>query len=634
MAADYPVRPITVAEFPAFHAVAEHAFNSAAPSEPSRQHEFATFEADRSLAAFDQASMVATASAYSFTMAVPGALAEVAGVTAVAVLPSHRRRGILSGLMRRQLADLRDSGEAVAALFASESGIYGRYGYGAASAQLRFTLRRGEAQLTRPQDAWPGAPAAQGVRLRIADAHQPRAELAAVFDAILPTRPGMHARDDRWWDSLLADPEHNRRGASPLRCVLAEDDTGPRGYALYNVQPEWGDDGIPAGVLNVRELLADGPEAFAVLWGDLLTRDLVGEVRARQRPVDDPLLHLLADRRRARAQLTDGLWVRLVDVQRAPFAAPLRLPGGSRDRRDRRPPHQQCRALAAASGRASQPGVLRADHGARRCGPACPGAGCHLPGLDQAGRARRFGSGCRAPRRGAGRALYGPGVGSGALVPDDLLTSCGDNGPGRTAMAGMKVTVDAAMRARDVSRPHAEHEVLAQSLDSEAAGPDRRGQPDRSQAGRPGQPDRSQAARPGQPDRSQAGRRGQPDQSQTARPGQPNQSQTARPGQPNQSQTARPGQPAPAQPAAAPSGAAQPAPAQPAAAPGAAQPAPAQPAAGQPATGQPATGQAAGPAASGQAAAGPPRAAQPAPAQRAAAAGGAAGKRARRRRRR
>jgi predicted acetyltransferase len=317
MAAEYPVRPIAAAEFPAFYAVAEHAFNSAAPSEPSRQHEFATFEAGRSLAAFDQASMVATASAYSFTMAVPGALTEVAGVTAVAVLPSHRRRGILSGLMRRQLADLRDNGEAVAALFASESGIYGRYGYGAASAQLRFTIRRGEAQLTRPQDAWSGTPAAQGLRLRIADAQRPRAELAGVYEAMLPTRPGMYARDDRWWESLLADPEHNRRGASPLRCVLAEDDTGPRGYALYNVQPEWGDDGIPAGVLNIRELLADGPEAFAVIWGDLLTRDLVGEVRARQRPVDDPLLHLLADRRRARAQLTDGLWVRLVDVRRA-----------------------------------------------------------------------------------------------------------------------------------------------------------------------------------------------------------------------------------------------------------------------------------------------------------------------------
>jgi predicted acetyltransferase len=321
MAAAYPVRPIGVAEFPAFYAVAEHAFNSTAPSEAARQHELNTFEPDRSLAAFDRATMVATAGAYSFTMTVPGAVADVAGVTAVAVLPSHRRRGILSSLMRRQLTDLSENGEAVAALFASESAIYGRYGYGAASAQLSFTIRRGEAQLTRP--AWPGlgagaeSPTARGLRLRIADAQPPQAELAAIYEAVLPSRPGMYARDDRWWESLLADPEHARRGTSQQRCVIAEDDSGPRGYALYGVQPEWGDDGIPAGVLNIRELVANGPEAWAAIWGDLLTRDLVGEVRARIRPVDDPLLQLLADRRRARAQLTDGLWVRLIDVPRA-----------------------------------------------------------------------------------------------------------------------------------------------------------------------------------------------------------------------------------------------------------------------------------------------------------------------------
>jgi predicted acetyltransferase len=314
MAADYPVRPVGEDEFPAFCAVAEHAFHASAPSEPSRQHEFATFEADRSLAAFDQAIMIATASAYSFRMTVPGAVAAVAGVTAVCVLPSHRRRGILSGLMRRQLADIRDRGEAIAALFASESGIYGRYGYGAASAQLRFTILRGEARMTASgARANPGQVAAD-LRLRITDAPLPRAELASVYDAVQPGRPGMYARDDRWWEALLADPEHARRDSTPLRCLIAEDDAGPRGYALYSVEPGWGDDGIPAAVLTVRELIGADPAAYAALWSDLLTRDLVGEVRARMRPVDDPLLQLLADRRRTRAQLTDGLWVRLVDV--------------------------------------------------------------------------------------------------------------------------------------------------------------------------------------------------------------------------------------------------------------------------------------------------------------------------------
>jgi predicted acetyltransferase len=99
--------------------------------------------------------------------------------------------------------------------------------------------------------------------------------------------------------------------------VIAEDDAGPRGYALYWVRPVWSDDGIPNGVLQIRELMATDPAAYAAIWNDLLSRDLVGEVRVMSRPVDEPLLCLLADRRRARPRLSDGLWVRLLSVPEA-----------------------------------------------------------------------------------------------------------------------------------------------------------------------------------------------------------------------------------------------------------------------------------------------------------------------------
>ena len=124
----------------------------------------------------------------------------------------------------------------------------------------------------------------------------------------------MIARDERWWQSVLDDPESQRRGMSARKCLLAGDDAGPRGYALYRTKPDWDDDGLPHAGRSVRELVATDAGATAALWTDLLTRDLVGEVVARQRPVDDPLLDMLADRRRARPYLTDGLWVRLIDV--------------------------------------------------------------------------------------------------------------------------------------------------------------------------------------------------------------------------------------------------------------------------------------------------------------------------------
>jgi predicted acetyltransferase len=314
MAAAYPIRPISEEEFGSFYAVIEHAFNAQYPTGEELRHEMGVFEFDRSLAAFDGAGIVGTAAALSLPMTVPGGTAAVAGVTAVATAPSHRRRGILTSLMHRQLADLRERGDAVAALFASEAGIYARFGYGAATSDLNLTIRRGEGALL----ARAAAPGEQGPpRLRTAEPRDATADLAKVFESVLHERSGVFARDDRWWESVLWDPEHRRCGRSPLRCVVAEDDAGPRGYALYSVRPSWGDDGIPDGVLQVRELMATDPAAYAAIWNDLLGRDLVGEVRAHARPVDEPLLNLLADRRRARPRLFDGLWVRLVSVPEA-----------------------------------------------------------------------------------------------------------------------------------------------------------------------------------------------------------------------------------------------------------------------------------------------------------------------------
>jgi predicted acetyltransferase len=104
---------------------------------------------------------------------------------------------------------------------------------------------------------------------------------------------------------------------SQQKCLLASDDSGARGYALYRTKPDWDDGDLPYGRLEVRELLAVDGAAAAALWTDLLTRDLIGVVTARMRPIDDPLLDMLADRRRARAYLSDGLWVRLVDLPAA-----------------------------------------------------------------------------------------------------------------------------------------------------------------------------------------------------------------------------------------------------------------------------------------------------------------------------
>ena len=102
----------------------------------------------RALAAYDGDKAVGLAAAYAFDLSIPGGELPCAGVTWVGVLPTHRRRGILRDFMQRQLEDVHGWGEPLAALWASEASIYGRFGYGMAvpgivakSNPRRFTLK-------------------------------------------------------------------------------------------------------------------------------------------------------------------------------------------------------------------------------------------------------------------------------------------------------------------------------------------------------------------------------------------------------------------------------------------------------------------------------------------------------------
>lgn len=306
----YPIRPIDESEWPSFARVTTEGFGwTPHPKEMERYKRETEF--DRTLAAFDGDLIAGVTSILSLTMTVPGGRMPVAGVTSVSVLPSHRRRGILTSLMRRQLADVRERGESVAALFASETPIYGRYGYGRAAHELSFRIRTSGSAFTA------NAPADPSLRIRVARPADVRADLERLFASVVDRRPGRYDRDARTWDNVLADEEFDQHGAGSLRSVLAEDDEGVRGYALFRIKASWDGNGVPDGELRLRELEAADPAAYALLWRSVLDRDLVSTVQARTRPVDDPLIALIADQRQLRAGWSDELWVRVVEVERA-----------------------------------------------------------------------------------------------------------------------------------------------------------------------------------------------------------------------------------------------------------------------------------------------------------------------------
>jgi predicted acetyltransferase len=262
-------------------------------------------EPERVLVARDGGRIVACAGVVTRELTVPGGPVPVAGVTIVGVAPSHRRRGVLSGLMRRQLADVRDAGEAVAALWASESVIYGRYGYGMATQHAALEVRTREARLRPGVERLPGTP-----EVMLADGAAER--LAPAYEAVRTQRPGMLSRSPGWWEATLFDPEKERDGAGRLRAALLGDEA----YVLYSYKQEWGEAGT-AGELRIRELVAGRPAAAAAIWGFVLELDLVRRARWELAPPDEPLAHMVDNNRAVTARIGDSLWVRLVDVPRA-----------------------------------------------------------------------------------------------------------------------------------------------------------------------------------------------------------------------------------------------------------------------------------------------------------------------------
>ncbi|MER7489261.1 GNAT family N-acetyltransferase [Streptomyces sp. NPDC126497] len=302
-----------------WYATLVRAFGGVPEADAERELWNSLTEYDRSLGVWDGDACVGTAGAFSFRVTVPGgASVPAAGVTMVGVAATHRRRGVLTSMMRRQLDDVRSWGEPLAVLTASEPAIYGRFGYGAATFQLDAEIDTRRAGLTVPAGA-------DAVRLRYAEPADVLDACEAVYARSVPGRPGMLARRPGWERVALLDTERERGGASPLQCVVAERDGETVGYARFRVKPGWSAAGADGTVL-LSGLAALDPAADAALWRFLFDIDLTSTLVARGRPVDEGWQYLVSDIRRCRPALRDAMYVRLVDVGAALRARTYRAP--------------------------------------------------------------------------------------------------------------------------------------------------------------------------------------------------------------------------------------------------------------------------------------------------------------------
>jgi predicted acetyltransferase len=303
----WDVRPTrNLGEFQRAVGAIGHYFGGWPPDEESAERFAANLPFDRMHAAFDGDRIVGGAGAYPFELTVPGGTVGCGGVTVVGVLPTHRRRGVLTAMMRAQLEDIRDRGEPLAALWASEEVIYRRFGYGLASLSCEMGLASGYAGLREPPD--------ERASVRLVALDEARDVIAPVYDRVRARTPGMYTRTETWWDTRpLSDPPERRQGGGEKNVLVVELDGEAAGYALYRVHTKF-ESGASVGHVDVIEAMADGPVATRELWRVLLDMDWKATLKGYLLPIDHPLLHQLRYPRRMKLRVGDGLWVRLVDV--------------------------------------------------------------------------------------------------------------------------------------------------------------------------------------------------------------------------------------------------------------------------------------------------------------------------------
>jgi predicted acetyltransferase len=249
--------------------------------------------------------LVGTTNSWPSPQTVPGGrTVESWGISSVTVAPTHRRRGIARGLLEGELRTAAALGIPVAMLTVSEATLYERYGFAPAAYRSDFTID------TR-RSAWAGGDPDGTISLITLTEWEER--INALHERVRLASPGSIPVWPLRWRQISGTRDTDSSRAAKMRALQYTDESGEiRGLALYSVGG--GDDDFTQHHLDLQYLSAETDDAYAALWRFVLEVDLVTEVRAWLRPVDEPLRWMVRDQRGIRQTVTDHQWVRILDV--------------------------------------------------------------------------------------------------------------------------------------------------------------------------------------------------------------------------------------------------------------------------------------------------------------------------------
>lgn len=303
----WEVRNITDDDIELFRKRIDRAFGGDTNEDPEAIERFKmVFANDRTFAAFDGEDIIGTGGALSFDLTVPGGnTVAMGGTTIISVQPTHRRRGVLRALMTAHLDEVAGRSEPVAALWASESSIYSRFGYGPSTYRHRVNLAT---KRIRMRDASiPGS-------VRLLEAEEAEPLMHQIYEGVRITRSGMLSRSDGWWHARhIHENERGRDGKSKRRYAVYFEGEKPLGYATFRQKSHW-EDFMPGGEVELGEVITMNNDAHRSLWSFLTNIDLFTDLEWWNVAIDDPLPDIITDPRQVKRTLADGMWVRIMDV--------------------------------------------------------------------------------------------------------------------------------------------------------------------------------------------------------------------------------------------------------------------------------------------------------------------------------
>ncbi len=300
------LRPATEDEMGAIGSLTGYVYGGAFGDGPESLTATAN-RAEWTLCAFDGDRLASSFVTIPFTMRMNGRAMAMGGVSGVATHPEYRRQGLMRRLLTRATAEMRDQGQSVAALWASQAAIYQRFGYAIGSYNRTYRLDSADIGF-HDGDGGSG-------RVEWLSADEGFDAIKAVYIDFVSQRSGYLHRSRALWENVVLQASDDD---GPLHVALSKDEDGrPNGYLVYTLRANRVDHRARAQELVIRDFAWLNLDAYRSLWGYVARHDLVGRVLWENAPVDDPAEEIFTEPRLLHRQDSEGMWFRLVDVRAA-----------------------------------------------------------------------------------------------------------------------------------------------------------------------------------------------------------------------------------------------------------------------------------------------------------------------------